>query len=268
MNILDENDNQLQVEIVKSIYRKSPDGIKTPMEVKSETDWYDRTLDLSDLKKNGSIDADTVWGEMRTDLYQNDDLSYSVLWNGKVMILADDESVEGRSMFYELVDTSLDFGDKVGKENLKIEMMYDVSGDAVSQGYDGTIEGQLNISMSNKDSDIIAGMTIYADVTITILTIEQEIKKMGAIWNTPFDNKTSGVKQDETVMIDTIWGELETDVYIESEDGNTMTTYTYKDFPIKITFETGTESLKMTMDMSINNLLVNNEPATPDKIKE
>lgn len=157
ISILDENETQFQVKTEKSIYRISPDKTRTPLDVISTTIWKDKTADLGDMTKNGSVDADTVWGEMRTDLYQNEDKTLSILWNDKLLILVQDETVEGRTIFYELIDTSLDLGKKVEKKDVQVELLFDVSGTFTTSGIEGTIKGTIEMTMDNEYSDIISG---------------------------------------------------------------------------------------------------------------
>ena len=270
ISILDENETQFQVKTEKSIYRISPDKTRTPLDVISTTIWKDKTADLGDMTKNGSVDADTIWGEMRTDLYQNEDKTLSILWNDKLLILVQDETVEGRTIFYELIDTSLDLGKKVEKKDVQVELPFDVSGTFTTSGIEGTIKGTIEMTMDNEYSDIISGGPFVTDVTMIFPNIgEFPLKEKQVQWSTPFENKSSGVKQTETAKIETIWGILETDVYVEYEDGTTNTTYVYDGVPIKLSMDQVTEGSdeKMHMDVTINKVILNGESVTPDDIK-
>ncbi|MGN0098435.1 MAG: hypothetical protein ACI38Y_03815 [Candidatus Methanomethylophilaceae archaeon] len=269
MNILDENDSQFKMDIKREVYRISPDNVRTEMIVQSETEWTYKTFDLSGLTKNGSIDADTVWGDMKTDLYQNEDRTYSILWNGDLLILAQDLTVEGRTMFYELVDISLDLGEKVVGEEHKAEFLYDVDGKVTVSGLDGTIDGEFAMSMDNRYSDIILGGPFMMDITMTFPYIgDVPMETLKAEWNTPFENKSTGVKQEGTVKVDTVWGELEADVYLEVEDGNTMTMYAYNGVPIKMSMDMkmDDEGGMMHMDVTLSELFIDGEPTDPKDV--
>lgn len=254
LKLIDESDTQYKFETETAIYIIDSTGKQTPLYVGKDTKWEDKDSG-EDYVDNGKLTVSTFWGKKTLQYAKSADGNTHVLSDGDI-VYAMESKYDDSTLYYELTDCSMIKEKKVSRECHDVSIAMNLSIE-----YQGTkIVGNYTYSANNMKTEIFT--KTHADITIYRENDPSyKFTSSSTTWTGPFDDESKMIKVG-TERISTAWGDRDTDIYMQSESGSTMSTYAYKEIPVRMVMEE--DGLKMTFNATT--ITVDGKSMTLDEV--
>ena len=250
VTILSEDDTRYEVKTVRNIYTETELGTRATLYDDTNTEWKNK----DDITKPGKFVKDskmnTYWGEKDTKVYSKTESTVTTTWNVAYGAISFETTVEdgGNLFIYMLKDSDYMKKGKVDeprdfKLSLEITGTYTYTSTSTTYNITGSMSAErLDATGTANETKTTTKMNMGA------IPISDKVETKWSL-SDDSDDSEYGTKTG-TATVSTVWGSLDTDVYSETKDGTTSTTYVYRDvLPIKIVSSTTAAEYSMEISM-------------------
>ena len=257
LNVLSENDTRYEIKTVREVYTDTSGGTRSVLWNDVKTDWVKKTDITSPGKFSKDYKLDTYWGTKDAKMYTNTVNGVKTTSYVAFDKISFETVVEDGDNLYIYMMDKTDFMKKdksYTPPKMKITMalsgtMTVSSNPNNKYSIGGSVETELIDS-----TGVAFKFTIREIMLVEGITFSDDTQTMWGYSDS--DDSDDGIKSG-TANVDTIWGNVLTTVYIDTEDGVKKTTYLYKDLPVKMTYSMVDQHASMEITQTITEVIVN-----------
>ena len=261
VTILSEKDNKYEIKTERNVYTDTALGSRTVLWNDVNTEWKN----VDDIVKPGTFSKDsklnTYWGEKDVKVYTKTVSSVKTTSYVAYEKISFETVVEDGDNLYVYMMNKTDFMNKdksITPHSYKMTL---------------SVEGTMTSISNPSTSYNLTGSMSYERIDATGTadeTKEKVLIKMGSVtitdseetaWDYDGDDSDNdyGTKSG-TSNITTMWGTVTADVYVKTVDGNTTTTYLYKDLvPVKVSYTGTSDGYTMDMTYTFSEFVIDGE---------
>ena len=258
VSILSEKDDRYEVKTVRNVFVDSSNGTRTVLWDDANTEWKDST----DISHPGTFSEEyklnTYWGVKDSKVYTstvNSVKTTSYVLYDKISF----ETVveDGDNLYIYMMDDTDFIKESKSVTAHNFGVSFSIIGTSVSKADSNTsysITGSANMDRIDATGTANEFKT-SVDMLFSIFPIKEE----NTSWTLRDNSNNYGTKSG-TSKVSTVWGTLDTTVYVSTEDGQKNTNYLYRDIiPVKVSSLADNESFTQEYAMTLTKMVMDGE---------